>query len=186
MGSSSTRKNRKNARQAALYAAVGAMTAALYVALTLLCSTVGLSSMAIQVRLSEALCILPYYFPAAVPGLFVGCLLANLLTGAVIWDVLFGSLATLVGALGARGLSRVARRAESAGLSRSARACRSLLPLPTVVANTVVVPLVLKFAYDLPDALPFLFLTVGLGEVVSAWLLGLCLLAVIRKSRVFG
>ena len=82
-------------RRAALFAAQGAMVAALYVALTWIASIAGLSSMAIQVRISEALCVLPFFLPAAVPGLFVGCLLANLMTGAVVWDILFGSLATL-------------------------------------------------------------------------------------------
>ena len=79
-------------RRAALFAAQGAMVAALYVALTWIASIAGLSSMAIQVRISEALCVLPFFLPAAVPGLFVGCLLANLMTGAVVWDILFGSL----------------------------------------------------------------------------------------------
>ncbi|MCP2867106.1 QueT transporter family protein, partial [Salmonella enterica] len=59
-----------------------------------------LASGAIQVRISEALCVLPFFTPAAIPGLFLGCLLSNLLTGCIIWDVVFGSLATLLGALG--------------------------------------------------------------------------------------
>ena len=81
---------------------LGGAVAAVYVLLTLLAAALGLASGVIQLRLSEALCVLPIFFPAAVPGLFVGCLLANLLTGAVVWDVIFGSLATLLGALGTR------------------------------------------------------------------------------------
>ena len=169
-------------RRAALYAAQGAMTAALYVALTWIASMAGLSSMAVQVRISEALCVLPFFMPAAVPGLFVGCLLANLMTGAVVWDILFGSLATLLGALGARGLSLLAGRADAAGRRRRAAVLTALIPLPTVAANTLVVPLVLRYAYALQDALPYLFLTVGLGEVLSAWVLGLLLLRILKKT----
>ena len=77
-----------------------AMIAAIYVVLTYFISAFNLASGAIQVRISEALTILPYFTPAAIPGLFVGCLLANLLTGAAIYDVIFGSLATLLGAVG--------------------------------------------------------------------------------------
>ena len=77
-----------------------AMIAAIYVVLTYFISAFNLASGAIQVRISEALTILPYFTPAAIPGLFVGCLLANLLTGAAIYDVIFGSLARLLGAVG--------------------------------------------------------------------------------------
>ena len=79
--------------------AVGAIIAALYVVLTYLASAMGLSSGVIQVRFSEALTILPIFTPAAIHGLFVGCLLSNLLTGCALWDVVFGSLATLLGAI---------------------------------------------------------------------------------------
>ena len=78
----------------------GAMIAALYVVLTMLANALGLSSYSIQIRFSEALCILPFFTPAAIPGLWIGCLIANLMTGAIIWDIIFGSLATLIGAVG--------------------------------------------------------------------------------------
>ncbi len=168
-------------RRAALAAAQGATVAALYVVLTWVASMAGLSSMAIQVRISEALCVLPFFLPAAVPGLFIGCLLANLMTGAVVWDILFGSLATLLGALGARGLAVLAQRADAAGRRRPATVLTVLVPLPTVVANTVIVPLVLRYAYGLTDTLPYLCLTVGLGEILSAWVLGLLLLRILKK-----
>ena len=71
----------------------GALIAALYTALTYLINYFGLANGAIQVRISEALTILPVFTPAAIPGLFIGCLLSNLLTGAAIWDIVFGSLA---------------------------------------------------------------------------------------------
>lgn len=136
-----------------------AMVAALYVALTFLSSLLGIASGVIQCRLSEALCILPCFFPEATAGLTLGCLLANLLTGAPLPDILFGSLATLLGALGARVLRRYA----------------IVAPLPTVAANALIIPPVLIFAYGVSDAYPFLLLTVTLGELLSAWLLGLLL-----------
>ena len=78
-----------------------AVIAALYVVLTYLAAAFNLSSGVIQVRFSEALTILPVFTPAAIPGLFVGCILANALTGAVVIDVICGSIATLIGAVGA-------------------------------------------------------------------------------------
>ena len=83
-----------------LFLTQAAAIAALYFVLTWLASMLGLSSGAIQVRFSEALTILPFFTPAAIPGLFIGCLLSNFLTGAVVWDVVFGSIATLIGAVG--------------------------------------------------------------------------------------
>lgn len=76
------------------------MIAALYVVLTYITNLLGLASGTIQVRFSEALCILPVFTPAAIPGLFIGCLISNLITGGIIWDIIFGSIATLLGALG--------------------------------------------------------------------------------------
>ena len=88
-------KNKK-----AYFITQAAVIAALYVVLTLFINAFDLASGAIQVRISEALTILPYFTPAAVPGLFIGCLLSNFMTGAAIWDIIFGSLATLIGAIG--------------------------------------------------------------------------------------
>ena len=89
-------------KSSTLYLTRGAMIAALYVALTYLSSLVGLASGAIQFRLSEMLCILPILLPEATLGLTLGCAIANLLTSGVIWDVIFGTLATFIGAVGAR------------------------------------------------------------------------------------
>lgn len=143
-----------------------ALIAALYVVLTWLANLLGLASGAIQVRLSEALTILPLFFPEAVPGLFVGCLLANLLTGAVFWDVLFGSLATLLGALGTLAVPRDKPY---------------LAPIPPILANMVIVPLVLRYAYQAPGALPYLMATVGIGEVLSCGVLGMGLFWALKK-----
>lgn len=136
-----------------------ALIAALYVLFTHVSAAVGLASMAIQVRISEAFCILPVFTPWAIPGLWVGCIIANFTTGALPFDVLFGSLATLIGAFGAYALRRLPW----------------LSPLPTVLANAAIVPPVLIFVYGLEDAWWFLVLTVGAGEILSAYVLGLVL-----------
>ena len=156
---------RKNKRT--LYLTQGAVTAALYVVFTYLAAAMGLSSGVIQVRFSEALCILPIFTPAAIPGLFAGCLLANALTGAVVWDVVFGSLATLVGALG----TRLLRKQPFAAL------------WPPVLSNMIVVPLVLIHAYHVGDAWWYLVLTVGAGEVISCVILGGLLYKALKKTE---
>lgn len=144
-----------------------AVIAALYVVLTLFISAFNLASGAIQVRISEMLCILPVFTPAAIPGLFAGCLIANLITGAVIWDVVFGSIATLIGAVGTYLLRRT----------------KFLCTLPPVIANMLIVPLVLKFAYGIGGAWWFLAVTVGAGEVISVCILGSILRKALWKNR---
>ncbi|MBE6603719.1 MAG: QueT transporter family protein [Ruminococcaceae bacterium] len=143
--------------------------AGLYVALTWISALLGLSGMgAIQLRLSEALCVLPYFTAAAVPGVTVGCLLANLLTGAALPDIIFGTLATLIGAVGTRCLRRN----------------RYLAPLPPIAANTVIIPFVIRYAYvDVTESLPFLFVTVGIGEILSAGVFGMLLLFALEKHK---
>ena len=138
---------------------VGGAVAALYVVLTLVAQAFGLASGAIQVRLSEALTILPVFTAAAVPGLTVGCVLANLITGCAMWDVVFGSLATLLGAIGTRLL----------------RKNPLIAWIPPVVSNMVIVPLVLQRVYGVPDSFWYLMLTVGAGEVIACGILGLLL-----------
>lgn len=142
-----------------------AVIAALYVVLTFLFSA--FASGVIQVRVSEALTILPFFTPAAIPGLVVGCLLSNWLTGCVIWDILFGSLATLLGALGSYALRRH----------------QWLVPIPPIAANMIIVPFVLRYAYDMPDALPYMMGTVGAGEIISCYILGMLLLLSLKKFR---
>ena len=146
-------------RNKSLQLANAGMIAALYVVLTWIANLAGLASGAIQVRLSEALTILPVFTAAAVPGLTVGCVLANLLTGCAAWDVVFGSLATLIGAVGTRLL----------------RNKPMLAWIPPVVSNMAIVPVILIKVYGVPDAWWFLVLTVGAGEVISCGLLGLLL-----------
>jgi hypothetical protein len=97
-----------------LFITQAAMIAALYVVLTKLISAFNLASGAIQIRISEMLCILPVFTPAAIPGLFAGCLIANTLTGSIIWDIIFGSIATLLGAIGTYLLRKKALHLHSA------------------------------------------------------------------------
>ncbi|MGN0376409.1 MAG: QueT transporter family protein [Suilimivivens sp.] len=141
-----------------------AMIAALYVVLTFVANALGLASQAIQVRFSEALTILPYFTPAAIPGLFVGCLLSNILTGCAIPDIIFGSLATLVAAI----------------LTRKLRKHKWLAPLPPIVANAIVVPLVLLYAYGV-GPLWLSFITVTIGEIISCGVLGMLNLFALQK-----
>ena len=160
-------------RTSTLYLTRGALIAALYVALTYVAALFGLSSGAIQFRISEALTILPIFLPEAIPGLAIGCLIANLISGSVFWDVVFGTLATLLGALGARLISRMTKKHIW------------LATLPTVLANALIVPPVLIFAYGVPDAYFYLVLTVGIGEIVCAGILGTALGYSLKKSRFF-
>lgn len=155
-------KNKK-----AYFITQAAVIAAIYVVLTLAVNAFDLANGAIQVRISEALTVLPFFTPAAIPGLFVGCLLSNFLTGAPIWDVIFGSLATLLGAVGTYMLRRQ----------------KWLAPVPPVIANILIIPPVLHFAYGLPGGIPFFMLTVGLGEIISCGILGMLLLFLLQKYR---
>ena len=148
----------------------GAMIAALYVVLTFIANLAGLASGVIQVRLSEALTILPVCTAAAVPGLAVGCVLANLLTGCAIWDVVFGSLATLIGAVGTRLL-----RKKSPVLA----------VLPPILSNIIIVPLVLQRVYGVEDAYWYLAMTVGAGEIISCGVLGLLLYRSLKNTKIF-
>ena len=148
----------------------GAMIAALDVVLTFIANLAGLASGVIQVRLSEALTILPVFTAAAVPGLAVGCVLANLLTGCAIWDVVFGSLATLIGAVGTRLL-----RGQSPVLA----------VLPPILSNIIIVPLVLQRVYGVEDAYWYLAMTVGAGEIISCGVLGLLLYRSLKNTKIF-
>ena len=170
-----------------LYLTQAAVIAALYVALTALANAMGLASGAIQFRLSEALTILPCFTAAAIPGLAIGCFLANLLTGCVFWDIVFGTVATLIGAVGTWLIC--GRREEHVPDGKIWKNPRVMLaPLPPILANMVIVPWVLRFAYDVPDAIWYLSVTVGVGEIVCCGILGLLLYIPLDKNRreIFG
>lgn len=151
--------------QRVLFICQAAMIAALYVVLTFVANAFGLASGSIQVRLSEALTILPFFTPAAIPGLTIGCLLSNWLTGCVILDIIFGTIATLIGAIFTYALRRF----------------KWLAPVPPILSNTIIVPWVLQIAYGVEDAIPFLMLTVGAGEVISCGVFGMILLLSLNK-----
>ena len=146
----------------------GAMIAALYVVLTYVSHMFGLASGAIQVRLSEALTVLPYFTPAAIPGLFVGCILSNLLTGCAVWDIVFGSVATLIGAIAASLLK-----------NRS----KWLSPVPNIISNSVIIPFILIYVYGLKEAYYIHLISVFLGETVSGGILGMILFFVLEKHK---
>ena len=147
------------------------LISALYTVLTVLVGAFGLASGVVQIRISEALCVLPFFTPYAIPGLTVGCLISNFITGCLWQDILFGTLATLIGACGAYLFRRIPW----------------LVPLPTVLANSVIVPFVLAYAYRFEGGLWFFVITVAIGEILSAYVLGMMLLfALSKRSTVFS
>ena len=153
-------------RRPALYLAQGALIAAVYVVLTFVFAPISFGE--IQVRVSEALTILPLFTPSAIPGLFVGCLIGNIAGGAMVPDIVFGSIATLLGAFG----TYLLRKQKP-----------FFGTLPPIIANTLIVPPVLRFAYGVPLSVPFLMLTVGIGEVAACMGLGLLLYLVLKRYR---
>lgn len=148
----------------------GAVIAALYVVLVVIFNYMSFGP--IQFRIAEALTILPYFTPAAIPGLFVGCIIANVLGGAVVWDILFGSIATLIGAIGTYLL----------------RKNKWLAPIPPIVANTIIVPFVLRYAYGSEGMFAMFFVTVGAGEIIVCGILGMILLFALNpyRNKIFG
>lgn len=140
----------------------GAVIAAVYALLTV--ALAPLSYGMIQVRVSEALAVLPYFTPAAVPGLFVGCIIANIYGGNGILDIVFGSLASLISAVV---VSRIR--------------VRLLVPLPPVIINAIIVGLVLHYVLGFPLAL--IMLWVGIGQVIACYGLGYPLLLFLEKRR---
>lgn len=152
--------------QKVTFMAQAAMIAAVYVVLTYAFAPFSFGE--VQIRIAEALTILPVFTPAAVPGLFIGCLIGNILGGAILPDIIFGSLATLLGACGTYKLS-----------SRK----HFLAPLPPIMANTVIIPFVLRYGYSVLLPIPFMMLTVGIGEILSCGVLGMILYSALWKYK---
>ncbi len=153
-----------------------ALVAALYFVLTLVSGIFGLDKGIIQFRLSEMLCILPALIPEAIIGLTVGCFLSNLILGGFFFDIIFGTLATLLGAAGTSLLFRfIVLKAERTAF---------ILPLPTIISNALIIPLVLKFSYGADGAYWFFLLTVALGELVCAGILGTVLYYSLKNSKI--
>ena len=155
----------KSRKHSALYLVQSGAIAAIYVVLTLVFAPISFG--AVQVRIAEALAILPLFTSAAIPGLFIGCVLANILGGGIVWDVIFGSLATLIGA----------------ALGYVLRKNRWLVPIPAVVSNTIIVPLVLRYGYGVNLPLALLAAYIAAGEIVGCCLLGQLLGTLLLKHR---
>lgn len=143
-----------------------ALIAALYVILTFLSQLFGLASGVIQFRLSEALTFMPMLYKESIWGLTIGCFIANMLTGCALWDVVFGTAATLIGAVGTYYLGRK---------------IPILGPVCPILSNMIIVPLVLQAVYGAPESYWFLMVTVGIGEVVCCGLMGWSLYKVFKK-----
>ena len=156
---------KRNLNKRTLYLCYGALVAALYVALTFLSGLLGLDSGVIQIRFSEALCILPIFMPSSIWGLTIGCFISNILVGAHPVDMIVGPLATLIGALGTYALRRI----------------KWLAPLPAVLSNLLIIPFVLAYAYKIDQAIPLMMLTVGLGELISVYVIGGAFMISARK-----
>ena len=143
---------------------LSALIAALYAALTLAFQPISYG--AVQFRISEAMTLLPVLFPQAVSGLTLGCLISNLFNpmGATVYDVVFGTLATLIAAV----------------ITWRMRVSIWVRALPPVLCNAVIVGLVLTYAYGI-DMLWMNMLTVGLGEAVVCYLLGVPMVRLLAK-----
>lgn len=158
---------KRNSNKSAAWIALAGLVAAAYTVLSLISGSLGLASGAIQVRLSEALCVLPYFSFAAVPGLAVGCFLSNLLMGCAPWDIVFGTLATLIGAIG----TGLMRKTKKSGIAW----------IPPVVSNVLIIPPVLVWVYGVETAYPLLLLSVAAGEVIACGLLGRLVMQAARR-----
>lgn len=150
------------------FIATSGIIAAVYLVLTLFSSFFGMSSGPIQFRLSETLCILPCFTPAAIPGLFVGCLLGNIIAGGAILDIIFGSLATLIGAFGTYLLRRN----------------KWLAVIPPILANALIIPFVLSYGYGFTEGFWYFFATIGASEIISAGVFGVGLYGILKKNEV--
>lgn len=142
-----------------------AVIAAIYTALTLLLMPLGYGVM--QIRISEALTVLPAVTPAAVPGLFIGCLVSNMVGPYGIMDMIFGSSATLLAAM----------------CSYWLRTKPLLVPLPPVIANGFIIGAMLYYAYSVPFSLYACILWVALGEALACYCLGFPLLRYLNKRK---
>lgn len=141
----------------------GAVIAALYVVLTIIFAPISFG--AVQVRIAEALTAFLMFTPAAVPGLFAGCLIANILGGAVLPDIIFGSIATLIGAVLGRILSDK----------------RWLFPVPMVISNALIIPFVLRYGYGVEIPIPLMMLYIAGGEIIGCYVLGEILVSVLLR-----
>lgn len=150
------------------YLAEAAVIAAIYALLTIVLAPISYG--AVQVRISEALTVLPFFTPAAVPGLFVGCIAANIMSPYGLADLIFGSAASLIVAIG----------------SYLLRKKPLLVPLAPVISNGIIVGAMLYYVYEVPLPLIVQMLYVALGEVVACYAIGYPLMKYLNKyKRIF-
>ena len=148
-----------------LFITQAAVIAAIYTVLVMVFSFSSFGP--VQFRVAEALTVLPYFTPAAIPGLAIGCFLSNLMNSADVLDIVFGSLATLVAAV----------------LSYQLRRFKLLVPIPPILVNALVVPFILKYAYFEADSIPAMMISVGAGQLLAAGVIGLVLLFSLDKVK---
>jgi len=146
-----------------LFLTEAAMIAAIYTVLVIMFQPISFGP--IQFRIAEILTVLPYFTPAAIPGVSIGCFLSAIITTADVLDMIFGSLATLIAAV----------------LSYKLRRYKYLVPVPPIVINALVIPWVLKFAYLEDKSIPFMMLTVGAGQLIVVGLIGMPVLLILEK-----
>ncbi|MBR6651270.1 MAG: QueT transporter family protein [Clostridia bacterium] len=151
--------------------------AAVYVVLTMISAMFGLSSGVIQVRISEAISFLPFVTPAAIPGLTIGCLISNAMAGGVPLDIIFGSVATLLGSICAWLMGKLFKKRKTLGMI--------LATIPNVISNALIVPWVLKIAYGAQDAVWFMMVTVGIGEIIASVILGIVVIFALKDKLKF-
>lgn len=152
-----------------------------YIALTMIANAFGMAKDIVQVRISDALMVMPYFTPAAIPGLFIGCFISNILvsllpdpmTGKLIissaanYYIIFGSLSTLLGAIFAYLL----------------RKSKFTVGIPAIILNSITMPLLFHFVYRYEDSIAKCFMTVAIGEIISVGLLGTALLMGLEDSK---
>lgn len=147
------------------YLSHGAIIAALYTALTVV--TMPISYGVMQIRAAEALTVLPAFTPAAIPGLFVGCFISNMLGPNGVIDIVFGSIATLIASIATYRL----------------RKKLFLVPLPPVIVNGIIIGPMLHYVYKVPVSLLACILWVALGELIACYGIGYPLLRYLNKRR---
>lgn len=151
-------KNTKFLIQAAVIAAV-------YATLTIMLMPISYGVM--QIRVSEALTVLPYFTPAAIPGLFIGCIVSNMVGPYGLMDMVLGSSASLIAAV----------------CSYYLRSKPLLVPLPPVIANGIIIGSMLYFAYGVPLPLLACILWVAVGELIACYVIGYPLLRILKKYK---
>lgn len=136
----------------------GALIASIYIVLTVISNFSGLANSFIQLRLSECLNVFASFGMYNVIGLSIGCLISNILIGANIFDIVFGTLATLIGAIGTYYISK---------------RWKKLISFPPIISNMLIIPLVLRYAYALPNTYLYFVVTIGIGEIITSGILGM-------------